>query len=76
MQVAHDTHHLEKLDQFRLHNGSAKKQSREVNRISKMFSQGTKVIVPAQIVTATTTYSKSESHRPENLTQSNGIENG
>ena len=61
MNLAHDTHHLfEKPDQFRLHN-DRKIQSREVNRISKMF--------PAKFS------SESESQRPENLTQSNGTVN-
>ncbi|KAL7027260.1 hypothetical protein ACKWTF_005381 [Chironomus riparius] len=63
MNLAHDTHHLfEKPDQFRLHN-DRKIQSREVNRISKMFESTTKFS------------SESESQRPENLTQSNGTVN-
>lgn len=63
MNLAHDTHHLsEKPDQFRLHN-DRKIQSREVNRISKMFPSTVKFS------------SESESQRPENLTQSNGTVN-
>lgn len=63
MKLAHDTHHLfEKPDQFRLHN-DRKIQSREVNRISKMFPSTTKFS------------SESESQRLENLTQSNGTVN-
>ena len=64
MNLAHDTHHLfEKPDQFRLHN-DRKIQSREVNRISKMFPSSTAKFS-----------SESESQRPENLTQSNGTVN-
>lgn len=66
IKLAHDTHHhSEKPDQFRLHNndGGKRIQSREVNRISKMFPSTTKFS------------SESESQRPENLTQSNGTVN-
>ncbi|KAG5684887.1 hypothetical protein PVAND_014097 [Polypedilum vanderplanki] len=67
-KVAHDTHHiLEKPDQFRLHNDSTRKQSREVNRISKMFPS-----VATAAASAIVTLSESESQRPEKLTQSNG----
>lgn len=68
MKVAHDTH-FEKPDQFRLHNGSARKQSKEVNRISRMF--------PSAAHSKMKMFSESESQRPENLTQKlNGTEIG